>query len=126
MTPQHPHRVVPHGGQTYHSECFVCDECKASLDGKSFFDLKERRVCSSCHGKKSSGDGSSSELKCAHCLKPIVPVGSNFTCAKIADNRYHNECVVCASCSVPLGDNIYVHAGQLLCKEHATAAKSKQ
>ena len=51
-------------GKTYHTDCFVCTGCKASLAGKKFFKKESGPYCETCNIEKFAPD-------CFGCKKKI-------------------------------------------------------
>lgn len=79
----------------WHLHCFVCQQCRRSLQGVQFFVAANRRLCEAC--LNDSGD------RCKKCNTSIVD-------ESISDrngDRFHLSCFTCFKCQRPIDGEYY-------------------
>lgn len=79
----------------WHARCFVCQECRSSLQGVQFFVANGRRVCESCLNR--SGD------RCRKCNNFIT---DESTTDRNGD-RFHTSCFTCFKCHSVIDGEYY-------------------
>lgn len=94
-------------GKTWHSDHFVCEECKETFPEGRFFPHEDKPYCRAHH----------LELFCSKCgvCKEAVENGLKFH-----EQTYHKDCFACRDCSVNLADRSTVEIaedGHLYCEE---------
>uniref|UniRef100_A0A915KFR0 LIM zinc-binding domain-containing protein n=1 Tax=Romanomermis culicivorax TaxID=13658 RepID=A0A915KFR0_ROMCU len=103
-------------GHYYHTKCFNCDSCSASLsDGYHHSD--GHFFCVKCYTNYMP--------KCAKCEKVIGL--KNGRCTKALDRMWHSECFTCEICKKPLDCAFYfVIDGRPYCYDDYVRIQSKE
>lgn len=93
-------------GNQWHPECFVCQTCRRSFAGASYFEVGGLPYCE-LHYHQQSGS------ICAGCNRPIAG-----QCITALDKKWHPEHFICAFCMRPLGGTAYSELqGKAYCKD---------
>ncbi|XP_040206060.1 four and a half LIM domains protein 5 isoform X1 [Rana temporaria] len=77
--------------QPWHSECFLCTNCKKKLVGQEFTANDEDPYCLDCFGNLYA-------KKCTACAKPITGQGG-AKYISFEDNHWHTDCFNCSKCT---------------------------
>ncbi|XP_073483066.1 four and a half LIM domains protein 5 isoform X1 [Aquarana catesbeiana] len=77
--------------QPWHSECFLCTNCKKKLVGQEFTANDEDPYCLDCFGNLYG-------KKCTACAKPITGQGG-AKYISFEDNHWHTDCFNCSKCT---------------------------
>ncbi|XP_028397639.1 four and a half LIM domains protein 2-like [Dendronephthya gigantea] len=97
---------VDYEGNAYHSDCFVCSECRNALAGKKFHKMGRKLVCKACYRDKYA-------KICDYC-KQVIEANIKFV---VDDEKtYHRECFTCSKCSRPIdGEKYNVKGDKRIC-----------
>ncbi|GAM26536.1 hypothetical protein SAMD00019534_097110 [Acytostelium subglobosum LB1] len=90
-------------GRLFHEHCFVCSNCKSSLD--SFFFRDGKLLCDPCELDLYG-------LKCARCTNVILD-----TSIKSRDKSYHAECFICDYCTLPIEGGYFFTNNKFMCDD---------
>lgn len=110
----------------YHPECFVCAQCKESIDKKAFIPKDDNLFCKKCFTKYHTET-------CKACDSPISSneeKDKGFF-VKSAIGTYHKACFACVDCKKELTEDAggaFPINDKLYCKKHAknhTPSKDK-
>ncbi|RMC19688.1 hypothetical protein DUI87_03252 [Hirundo rustica rustica] len=107
---------ITSGGLTYqeqpwHSECFICSNCKKQLGGKRFTTVEDQFYCVECY------KGCVAK-KCAGCKNPITGFGRGTSVVNYEDESWHDYCFKCTKCARGLANKRFVcHNGKIYCAE---------
>lgn len=100
----------------WHRGCFRCRACGSGFESGEFYALNDWPYCQTCYhyenGSLCQGCGFGIE---GQCLEAFVP-GSRPV-------RFHEQCLSCSECGVPLADEHYSLNGVVYCALHAGALK---
>eukprot|EP00092_Neocalanus_flemingeri_P002497 GFUD01002673.1.p1 GENE.GFUD01002673.1~~GFUD01002673.1.p1 ORF type:complete len:325 (-),score=77.97 GFUD01002673.1:11-985(-) len=100
------------GEDSYHSACFTCDHCSASLTGK-FFQVGDQKYC--------EADQEVGLDRCSVCSDYL-----RSGAVLVAGSSYHSHCFACSSCGLPILDKFYTtDEGRWLCEEDYRLTKPK-
>ncbi|XP_068135510.1 four and a half LIM domains protein 5 isoform X2 [Hyperolius riggenbachi] len=96
--------------QPWHTECFVCTNCKKMLAGEQFTSKDDDPYCIDCYGNLFAN-------KCSACAKPIVGQGGDKYIS-FEDHHWHPHCFMCSKCSASLvGQQFLQQDDDVLCIE---------
>ncbi|KAJ1516741.1 hypothetical protein HMI55_001522 [Coelomomyces lativittatus] len=100
-----PDTVTYANSTSYHSYCFNCAGCKASLADRTYILFKSMHYCDNCYNDLNPE-------KCAACLEKIQGKMLRFL-----EKNYHPSCLVCRNCRSGLkeGHGIVSPAGGIYC-----------
>uniref|UniRef100_A0A8V0YQA1 Four and a half LIM domains protein 1 n=2 Tax=Gallus gallus TaxID=9031 RepID=A0A8V0YQA1_CHICK len=107
---------ITSGGLTYqeqpwHSECFICSNCKKQLGGKRFTAVEDQFYCVECYKECVA-------KKCAGCKNPITGFGRGTSVVNYEDESWHDYCFKCTKCARGLANKRFVcHNGKIYCAE---------
>ncbi|XP_030823314.1 four and a half LIM domains protein 1 isoform X1 [Camarhynchus parvulus] len=108
---------ITSGGLTYqeqpwHSECFICSNCKKQLGGKRFTAVEDQFYCVECYKECVA-------KKCAGCKNPITAgFGRGTSVVNYEDESWHDYCFKCTKCARGLANKRFVcHNGKIYCAE---------
>ncbi|PKU42227.1 four and a half lim domains protein 1 isoform x2 [Limosa lapponica baueri] len=107
---------ITSGGLTYqeqpwHSECFICSNCKKQLGGKRFTAVEDEFYCVECYKECVA-------KKCAGCKNPITGFGRGTSVVNYEDESWHDYCFKCTKCARGLANKRFVcHNGKIYCAE---------
>ncbi|XP_010179058.1 PREDICTED: four and a half LIM domains protein 1 isoform X1 [Mesitornis unicolor] len=108
---------ITSGGLTYqekpwHSECFICSNCKKQLGGKRFTAVEDEFYCVECYKECVA-------KKCAGCKNPITAgFGRGTSVVNYEDESWHDYCFKCTKCARGLANKRFVcHNGKIYCAE---------
>mmetsp|Transcript_39923 Transcript_39923/g.89578 ORF Transcript_39923/g.89578 Transcript_39923/m.89578 type:complete len:596 (+) Transcript_39923:590-2377(+) len=97
-------------GEHWHPGCFACDECREPLMTDETFKFRTADgavFCPPCYAEKHSS-------KCSGCG---FALSGRFL--RYNELLWHEECLVCNTCSAPLADQVaYTHGKNAYCKDH--------
>eukprot|EP01132_Coremiostelium_polycephalum_P006712 gene6712-8321_t len=88
-------------GRLFHEECFVCSNCKLSLD--SFFYKDGKLYCDPCE----------TNLFAKKCDKCSLPIQSTIVNAR--GKIFHTECFICQQCSNIIKGGFFYINGEFIC-----------
>ena len=95
---------VLHQNIPYHSQCFLCAQCKGFLKEKQFTLMEDGETCSDCYARMFAD-------KCAKCEKPITSLdGDKHT--EFEGRKWHESCMVCTLCGASLVEKYFLAEGQ--------------
>ncbi|NXA45974.1 FHL1 protein, partial [Nothocercus julius] len=108
---------ITSGGLTYqeqpwHSECFICSNCKKQLGGKRFTAVEDQFYCVDCYKECVA-------KKCAGCKNPITAgFGRGTSVVNYEDESWHDYCFKCTKCARGLANKRFVcHNGKIYCAD---------
>jgi len=93
-------------GKKYHKECFICEQCKSSLEN-GFKEKDGQLLCEKCLKSLTL-----QKEVCAGCQKPLGE--ARFSAL---DRKWHQECFVCLQCKKPIESLFYQKDGQPQCEK---------
>lgn len=95
--------VLTANGKSYHKNCFVCTNCKTSLN-KGFYEKHDNPYCQDCAVSLFSN-------RCKFCNLPIQGLALN-----VMGGKFHPSCFRCHKCEEPIkGDTFKLENGQPVC-----------
>lgn len=100
--------TVKFEGNAFHTECFLCTNCKKELGGVQFYKNEEKPFCEECYL-------SNHAKRCAACYEPIE---GNTKFIDYDRKYWHSKCFSCTNCkSMLAGAKFVVRDGSRYCLE---------
>ncbi|WP_395241596.1 LIM domain-containing protein, partial [Salmonella sp. s51933] len=91
--------------ESYHSDCFVCHQCRTPLGTESFVKKDDKRYCQGCNTRLFA-------KTCSACDDVIKTTSVDYE-----DKTYHSTCFICSECHNPLaGKKFHKMGRKLVCK----------
>jgi len=94
-------------GKKFHKDCFVCTECKQSLQGQQFYEKNGKPFCQKDF----------ESLRGAVCAKCNKTIGAGQKVLQAMDKEWHTDCFKCDKCKGDVGSSFYVKNNMPICEK---------